>query len=144
MGLYMNDDEYVRGYVPEENTKIVNQCNVSMEGDVRFLICALGFLNYDHIVIENKKPEHDITPRKYGRIIPQNEYRVVSIDLPTRAKKIRRSILTGNGTPKKRHWCRGHIRRYSDGRRVWIKPHERGNEAYGTIYHDYLLKGKTA
>ena len=33
---------------------------------MRFLICALGFLNYDHIVIENKKPEHDITPVNMG------------------------------------------------------------------------------
>ena len=40
LGLYMNDDEYVRGYDPKENTKIVNRCNLSMEGDVRFLICA--------------------------------------------------------------------------------------------------------
>lgn len=144
MGLYLEDEEYVRGYDPAKNSKIVNQSHMSMEGDVRFLICALGFLNYDHIIIENHKPDPEMKKRKYGRIIPQNEYRVVSIDLPTRAKIIRRGILTGQGTPKKRHWCRGHMRRLKSGKSIWIRPHERGNEAYGTIYHDYHLKGKTA
>lgn len=141
MGLYLEDEEYKRGYDPKWLSQLVNRCHSTMEGDLRFLICALGFLNYDHIIIETQKPDPKLQKRKHGRIIPQNEYRVVSIDLPTKAKTIRRGILTGHGTPKKRHWCRGHIRRLANGKAIWIKPHERGNEAYGVIYHDYHLKG---
>ena len=141
MGLYLSDEDYVRGYDPKQQSQLVNRCHRGMEGDLRFLICALGFLNYDHVIIETQKPDQKLQKRKHGRIIPQNEYRVVSIDLPTKAKTIRRGILTGHGTPKKRHWCRGHIRRLANGNAVWIKPHERGNEAYGVIYHDYHLKG---
>lgn len=141
MGLYLEDEQYLKGWKPEEQSRIVNQSHMSIEGDLRFLICALGFLNYDRIVTELVQPDRKIQKRKYGRIIPQNEYRVVSIDLPKRATTLRRGILTGTGTPKKEHMVRGHPRRMPNGKVIWISPHKRGNSDYGIIYHDYHMRG---
>jgi len=143
LGLYMDDESYRSGFDsndPKHSEFVIDNLKM-MDGDLRFLICALGFLNYDRIVTELVQPDRKIQKRKYGRIIPQNEYRVVSIDLPKRATTLRRGILTGTGTPKKEHMVRGHPRRMPSGKVIWISPHKRGNSDYGIIYHDYHMRG---
>ena len=92
-------------------------------------------------------------PRKINHIymnksVPKNEYKIVEIDLPKpRGKKIYNKIFTGQGSPKRLHWRRGHWRRITDRngntvKRTWIEEQKVGNPELGTIIHDYVLKSR--
>jgi len=53
------------------------------------------------------------------------------------------ALVTGKsvgGTAKRLHSVMGHWVNHSCGRKVWRKAHTRGNEALGTITHDYVLQ----
>ena len=140
--LSITDQENKTGWDPQwMANKTAKELNLS-RGDLRFLICAIGFLNYDHIILEEKKPNPKVKHMRYGHRTPENEYRKVYIDLPKRSVTMRRGILTGKGTPKKQHWRRGHWRTYQNGVRVWIKPCQAGNPELGIVEHDYFLRGK--
>lgn len=145
-GLVTRDEVWKRGFAPSEMLALTNKHLDAMIGDLRFLITALAFLNYDHVIYEDSKPEK-VPHIRHGRRVPQNEYRTVTINLPKRCKVARRNILTGTGTPKRQHWRRGHYRLYRDAkgnekRRVWIEPQIVGNPENGFIDHDYELRGK--
>ena len=113
-------------------------------GDVRFLIALLSTLNYDQVIHLSTTPPKKIDHVRFGRVVPKNEYKVVTIQLPKpRGVKIYEQMFTGHGTPKREHWVRGHHRRIK-GRSepTWIPPHIRGNSDLGTIIHDYKLEAK--
>ena len=113
-------------------------------GDVRFLIALLSTLNYDQVIHLSTTPPKKIDHVRFGRVVPKNEYKVVTIQLPKpRGVKIYEQMFTGHGTPKREHWVRGHHRRIR-GRSepTWIPPHIRGNPELGTIVHDYKLEGR--
>jgi len=120
----------------------------AIEGDLRFLIVALGFLNYDHIILEDTKPTKNVKHTRFGGRVPENEYRTVFINLPKRCQTLRRGILTGTGSPKKEHWRRGHWRATqwdklgNVTKHTWIAPMKCGNPELGRIEHDYVLRGK--
>jgi hypothetical protein len=114
------------------------------QGDVRFLIALLGMLNYDQVIHLTPEKPHKLSHMRFGRKLPENEYKVVTIQLPKpRGVRIYEKEFTGHGTPKRQHWVRGHWRKYK-GReeRTWIAPHIRGNSELGTIVHDYKLEKK--
>ena len=145
--MSINDEQWRTGWSRDWMAAKTQHELQTLEGDLRFLICAIGFLNYDHIVLQDTKPSKDVKHTRYGRRVPENEYRTVFIDLPERCKTLRRGILTGTGSPKKEHWRRGHWRIYRDERgretrRTWIAPMKCGNPELGTIEHDYVLRGK--
>tara|TARA_R100001015_G_scaffold19031_3_gene14246 strand:+ start:1247 stop:2425 length:1179 start_codon:yes stop_codon:yes gene_type:complete len=113
-------------------------------GDVRFLIALLSTLNYDQVIHLSTTPPKKIDHMRFGRVVPKNEYKLVTIQLPKpRGVKIYEQMFTGHGTPKREHWVRGHHRRIR-GRSepTWIPPHIRGNPELGTIVHDYKLEAK--
>lgn len=114
------------------------------QGDVRFLIALLGMLNYDQVIHLTPEKPHKISHTRFGRKLPENEYKVVSIQLPKpRGVRIYEKEFTGHGTPKRQHWVRGHWRKYKGrAERTWIAPHIRGNSELGTIVHDYKLEKK--
>lgn len=120
------------------------------EGDGRFLIALLGLLNYDLIVQETHQTPKHIEYTRWGRRVPKNEHKIVTINLPKpRGKRIYDQMFSGQGTPKKEHWRRGHWRTYRDAngnvlRRVWIEEMKVGNPELGTIVHDYRLEKKTS
>ena len=145
--MSVSDDQWRTGWTKDWMVEKTRRELVAMEGDLRFLICALGFLNYDHIVLQDTKPSKDVKHTRFGHRVPENEYRTVYIDLPQRCKTLRRGILTGTGSPKKQHQRRGHWRIYRDQRgrethRTWIAPMTVGNPELGVIEHDYVLRGK--
>ena len=145
--MSITDEQWRTGWTREWMQQKTQHELTVLEGDLRFLVCAIGFLNYDHIVLQDTKPSKDVKHTRYGRRVPENEYRTVFIDLPERCKILRRGILTGTGSPKKEHWRRGHWRIYRDERgketrRTWIAPMKCGNPELGTIEHDYVLRGK--
>ena len=141
---------FSRGWTNKEMIEIRAASLKAQAGDGRFLIALLGLLNYDLIVHETVQPPKKIDHIRFGRNVPKNEYKVVTINLPKpRGKRIYDQMFSGQGTPKKEHWRRGHWRTYRDAkgnvlRRVWIEEMKVGNPELGTIVHDYRLEKKTS
>jgi len=141
--------KFKAGWTEKEMTELIRRNfyseygNYGM-GDVRFLIALLSTLNYDQVIHLSTTPPKKIDHMRFGRVVPKNEYKVVTIQLPKpRGVKIYEQMFTGHGTPKREHWVRGHHRRIK-GRSepTWIPPHIRGNPDLGTIIHDYKLESK--
>jgi hypothetical protein len=140
--------KFAEGWTPKEMSELKAMSLTSQAGDGRFLIALLGLLNYDLVVHETTTPPKKIDHVRFGRVVPKNEYKVVTIQLPKpRGKRIYEQMFTGHGSPKKEHWRRGHWRTLKDkfGRvkkRVWISEMKVGNPELGTIVHDYRLEGR--
>tara|TARA_R100000697_G_C5463819_1_gene200405 strand:+ start:583 stop:1938 length:1356 start_codon:yes stop_codon:yes gene_type:complete len=140
--------KFAQGFTHKEMADMKALSLTSQAGDGRFLIALLGLLNYDLVVHETTTPPKKIDHVRFGRVVPKNEYKVVTIQLPKpRGKRIYEQMFTGHGSPKKEHWRRGHWRTLKDkfGRikkRVWISEMKVGNPELGTIVHDYKLEGK--
>lgn len=141
--------DFAQGWTHKEMANLKVASLTSQSGDGRFLIALLGLLNYDLIVHETATPPKHIDHKRFGRVVPKNEYKVVEIKLPKpRGKRIYEQMFTGQGSPKKEHWRRGHWRKLKDrfGRIkkwVWIGEMKVGNPALGTIVHDYYLQGSS-
>lgn len=144
----VSQQTFSEGWTAKEMMEIRASSLTSQAGDGRFLIALLGLLNYDLIVHERVEPPIKVDHVRFGRKVPKNEYKVVTIQLPKpRGKRVYEQMFTGHGTPKKEHWRRGHWRTVRDksGRvkkRVWIGEMKVGNPELGTIVHDYKLEGK--
>ena len=144
----VSQQTFIEGWADKEMMDIRAASMTAHAGDGRFLIALLGLLNYDLIVHERVEPPIKVDHVRFGRKVPKNEYKVVTIQLPKpRGKRVYEQMFTGHGTPKKEHWRRGHWRRVKDksGRvkkRVWIGEMKVGNPELGTIVHDYKLEGK--
>jgi len=144
----VSQQTFIEGWADKEMMDIRAASMTAQAGDGRFLIALLGLLNYDLIVHERVEPPIKVDHVRFGRKVPKNEYKVVTIQLPKpRGKRVYEQMFTGHGTPKKEHWRRGHWRTVRDksGRvkkRVWIGEMKVGNPELGTIVHDYKLEGK--
>jgi len=108
--------------------------------DVKNCLLLLQTLNYDWIApnktteMEGKK-QHFIHPPK------GDSFEVVEIGLPKeKGYQIKDQIVGGTGIAKRRHEVRGHIRRYKNGMKVWVKSHERGDLSMGRVHKEYVLK----
>ena len=154
MHWLINEEKFRQGWTEQEMARLMenvlpdkdnyNKGDYGSQGDVRFLIALLGMLNYDQVIHLTPEKPQKITHMRFGRKLPENEYKVVSIQLPKpRGVRIYEKEFTGHGTPKRQHWVRGHWRKIK-GRsdRTWIAPHIRGNSELGTIVHDYKLEKK--
>jgi hypothetical protein len=148
MHWMVSQQKFADGWTPREMMEYKTRSMISQAGDGRFLIALLGLLNYDLIVHETAIPPQKIDHVMFGRRVPKNEYKLVSIQLPKpRGKRIYEQMFTGHGTPKKEHWRRGHWRKVRDKsgnvkKRVWIGEMKVGNPDLGTIIHDYSLEGR--
>jgi len=148
MHWLVSQQNFAQGWTAKEMAELKARSLASQAGDGRFLIALLGLLNYDLVVHETTTPPKKVDHVRFGRVVPKNEYKVVTIQLPKpRGKRIYEQMFTGHGSPKKEHWRRGHWRTLKDkfGRikkRVWIGEMKVGNPELGTIVHDYKLEGK--
>lgn len=110
--------------------------------DLRFLITAMAMLNFTWISAD---PAHRSDQKKIinGKVVPCNEYRRLRIGLPPKEmeKKIR-GVLSGR-MPSRQHDVRGHFRKLSSGKRVWIHTHVRGDPSLGIIRKEYVLDKET-
>lgn len=137
-----------RGLSDEEKIEMQKASLLALQGDARFLIALLGLLNYDLVVHDTVTTPKQIDHKSFGRVIPKSEYKVVTIDLPKpRGKRIYERMFTGQGSPKREHWRRGHWRSLKDAfgrirKRVWIDEMKVGNPKLGSIIHDYDLQAK--
>ena len=119
-----------------------------MYGMGRFMVSLLGLLNYDLIIQETGRPEKIKGARFADRELKINEYTTIDIELPKpRGKRIYERMFTGQGSPKREHWRRGHWRTLRDvignlKKRVWIEATKCGDPKLGSIIHDYNLRAK--
>ena len=138
----------MENFLPAEKDIIETEGAYGRQGDVRFLIALLGMLNYDQVIQLTPETPKKVSHMRFGRKLPENEYKVVTIQLPKpQGVRVYEKHFTGHGTPKRQHWVRGHWRRYRDARgnvtkNVWIESHIRGNANLGVIVHDYKLEKK--
>ena len=65
------------------------------------------------------------------------EHTIVQID-PLATRKVQQ--VTGHGGKHRLHPVRGFWRQYKSGKRVWVRPHWRGDKELGVITHDYEVK----
>lgn len=126
--------------------KIQNAALLMWSGDLRFIISVLALLNYEQKVKE-RTLEKGPTRIMFGARVPRNELKVLEIDLPKPRGTTRyERMFKGGGGKKRRHVRRGHFHTfiYKDGSRVkkWLEEKWVGDEALGTIIHDYQLKSK--
>ena len=132
--------------IQEEDSIKHHKDLTSLSGDVRFLISLLNILNYDLVSTETVIPPKKINHLYMSKVVPKNEYKVVEINLPKpKGKKIYNRIFTGQGSPKREHWRRGHWRKVVNKqgvtiKRIWIGEQKVGNPELGSIIHDYILK----
>ena len=133
----------MENFLPSDKTFTPNS-GYGAQGDVRFLISLLGMLNYDQVIHLTPETPKKVSHMRFGRKLPENEYKVVTIQLPKpQGVRVYEKEFTGHGTPKRQHWVRGHWRKYKGrAERTWIAPHIRGNSELGTIVHDYKLEKK--
>tara|TARA_B100000579_G_scaffold437703_1_gene468325 strand:- start:729 stop:1997 length:1269 start_codon:yes stop_codon:yes gene_type:complete len=140
--MFLTDKQFNEGFDHHKMSKLVGAELVAMNGDLRFLICVLGLLNYDHIVYNNAKTNSQVSRLRYGMHTPKHTFKLVTIDLPKpNIRRICKGIATGTGVPKAEHWRRGHWRKMPK-KRIWIEPMKVGNKKNGVIEHDYILRGR--
>ena len=150
MHWMVSQEKFDYGWDKREMSKFMEISYNVMEGDARFMIALLGLLNYDLIATETVNPPREIDHIAFGRKVPKNEYKVVTINLPKpRGKRVYSRMFTGQGSPKREHWRRGHWRvlKNKQGsvlKRIWIDQQKVGNQELGKITHDYVLNKKDA
>jgi len=150
MHWMVSQEKFDYGWDKREMSKFMEISYNVMEGDARFMIALLGLLNYDLIATETVNPPREIEHIAFGRKVPKNEYKVVTINLPKpRGKRVYSRMFTGQGSPKREHWRRGHWRvlKNKQGsvlKRIWIEQMKCGNAELGKITHDYILNKKDA
>ena len=110
--------------------------------DLRFIVTAMAMLNFTWISAD---PAQRSDQKKIvnGKVLPRNEYRRLRIGLPPKEmeKKIR-GVLSGR-MPSRQHDVRGHFRKMSSGKRIWIHAHVRGDPSLGIIRKEYVLDKET-
>ena len=150
MHWMVTQEKFDYGWDKSDMMKFIEISYSVMEGDGRFMIALLGLLNYDLITTEEITPPREIDHIAFGRKVPKNEYKVVTINLPKpRGKRVYSRMFTGQGSPKREHWRRGHWRvlKNKQGsvlKRIWIEQMKCGNAELGKITHDYILNKKDA
>lgn len=70
--------------------------------------------------------------------MPTYDWRTVMIG----PKNARRESQGGTHASPRLHDRRGHIRRLSTGKNVWVKACKVGDASKGVIFHDYAIKGQ--
>lgn len=113
----------------------------SAEGDARFLICLLGFINFDWYLNEPKR-KFAHSRIRYGKVSRGNDYRVLTLKLPKKSGIVVDMPEPSDSSSMKRlHEVRGHFCvRKKSGKRFWRKAHKRGDKSLGTITKDYKLE----
>jgi hypothetical protein len=82
-------------------------------GAVVDLVAALACANVKAEIQPARKPR-----KKAGNVLPFDSYRFLTVDVPGRAHGVGPAV--GDRRSPREHIRRGHIRRLSDGRAIWI------------------------
>ena len=92
----------------------------------------------DHAGRKNVFIDKYIDPTKTSQLRqePKFEHKTLRLDLYGSSKG-GASLAGGDRSGKAFHSVRKHLRRYKDGKKVFVKAHFRGNKDYGVIMKDY-------
>ena len=103
---------------------------------------VLEVLNYDWIEPRKVERKKGGDKRSFNGFKKGDSFETMEVGLPKeRGHQIRDQVFVdGVGIPKRRHEVRGHIRRYKNGMKVWVKSHERGDLSMGRVHKEYVLK----
>ena len=71
--------------------------------------------------------------------LPKWEHKVLTVDLYASGSS---SGGNGQGNGKRFHAVRKHLRQLNSGKKVFVKPHFRGDKNIGVVEKDYLIKGE--
>jgi hypothetical protein len=71
--------------------------------------------------------------------LPKWEHKVLTVDLYASGSS---SGGNGQGNGKRFHAVRKHLRQLNSGKKVFVKPHFRGDKSIGVVEKDYLIKGE--
>jgi len=135
------------GYLDRTNPKdvhffaaVVGRSMTPAEAASHDVATLLGFCNA--LACSNVRTERS-EPKKAGKKIksalPFDTYNVLTIDVPGRA--VERGGPTGPHRAPREHLRRGHIRRLSDGRRIWVNATVvAAGRGAGVVKKDYALR----
>jgi hypothetical protein len=114
--------------VPEDGQK---------KGIAVWVLLFLNALACSNVHIE--KIEQPKAGRKIKSKYPFDSYHVLTIDVPRRVGEI--GVATGPHRAPREHLRRGHIRRLSDGRRIWVNATVvAAGRGAGVVKKDYALR----
>lgn len=109
----------------------------SISHDANIVMCFINALACSNVKIERSNP------KKSGKVksaLPFDTYHVLTVDVGNRGEDTQ---YAGTGTHRspREHLRRGHIRRLSDGRRIWVNAAVIGaGKGSGVITKDYVIK----
>jgi len=126
------------GYYERDSQLVSDSCAL-LADDLRFLITAFLMLNSNWLDADHvSRSGNKVILR--GRAVPRNEYKQLRIGItPKEIERKLTTLVVKQRLPSREHDVRGHSRKLASGRRIWIRPHKRGNAALGVIHKDYLL-----
>lgn len=120
-----------------------SQWQISLVSDyIDELTVLLSFLNAlqcSNVHIERSLPKNP--DRRVKSALPFDTYHILTIDVPSRAGY---GAATGGHRSPREHLRRGHIRRLSDGRRIWINATVvSAGRGAGVVTKDYAIRKST-
>lgn len=123
----------------ERDSQLVSDSRILLADDLRFLITAFLMLNSNWLDADHvSRSGNKLILR--GRAVPRNEHKQLRIGItPKEIERKLTTLVVKQRLPSREHDVRGHSRKLASGRRIWIRPHKRGNAALGVIHKDYLL-----
>lgn len=100
-------------------------------------MCFLNVLNCGNVHIEKSNPKKG--SKKVKAAIPFDTYHVLTIDTHRKAEEESVGMFCSHRSPRE-HLRRGHIRRLSDGRRIWVNAAIVGSgKGAGVVTKDYAI-----
>ena len=147
-----NADDYLQAWEDKnqftefinENSTQVNLWNLQLIQSVMWLQVLLSYPSLANTqTVSGRKP---IAYNKLGKYksstmnaLPKWEHKVLTVDLYASGSS---SGGNGQGNGKRFHAVRKHLRQLNSGKRVFVKPHFRGDKSIGVVEKDYLIKGE--
>lgn len=103
------------------------------------LLCFLNILQCRNVHVERSEPKNH--GKKIKAALPFDSYHVLTIDAPIAESC--RGAATGTNRSPREHLRRGHIRRLSDGRRIWVNATVvAAGRGAGIVTKDYAIQEK--
>lgn len=103
--------------------------------EVGALLCFLNVMNCSNVHVDRSEPKH--AKKHVKTALPFDTYHILTIGTPVQSGTV--SISGGSRFPRE-HLRRGHIRRLSDGRTIWINATVvAAGRGAGKVTKDYAL-----
>jgi hypothetical protein len=105
------------------------------------LMMMLGRLNADGVEREKVKPSEKLNTRRARRGLPEMVTHTTVKIRPYRPPLGRSGPREDDTyTTKRFHFRRGHVRRFQNGEKTWVRPCFVGTQESGTVEHDYVVE----